>query len=247
MRDLLRSISSSITAAPLAVGLTAVPAHSSELTAAAPTTPKRLPGERLKVLQPGVTARTEAESVSRRPESGIIRLSKEISFSEQSEEAARGPVTARALHFRTANLATGYRLHPVTTFVEMNVEDLPFHQERRVELAEISRRIGELREEAADESMPWNAASERELIAFCASVGGERPAIYLLENGNLRAVWRDRSGAQIGLQFRGDGQVHYVIFAPRGVGPVARHYGQEHVANIRAQVRFAGLERLLNA
>ena len=32
------------------------------------------------------------------------------------------------------------------------------------------------------------------------------------ENGNLRALWKDSAGQQVGLQFRGDGWVQYVVF-----------------------------------
>ena len=37
----------------------------------------------------------------------------------------------------------------------------------------------------------------------------------LMDNGNLRAIWRDGQGTHLGLQFLGGGMVQYVIFKKR--------------------------------
>jgi hypothetical protein len=130
-------------------------------------------------------------------------------------------------------------------------EILPYGANRSLEcnapsqsLRDIAVRLEFLRAEAEDEGVSWSKESERDLIAFC-STSTVAPAVYLLENGNLRAVWRDQTGAQVGLQFRGGGQVHYVMFAPRAQGATARLYGVDDVASLRPQVSAAGLQRLL--
>ncbi|CAN0119650.1 unnamed protein product [Phaeothamnion confervicola] len=44
-----------------------------------------------------------------------------------------------------------------------------------------------------------------------------RPAIFLLDNGNFRALWRDENNKQqVGLQFLGNETVQYVIFVREG-------------------------------
>ena len=75
-------------------------------------------------------------------------------------------------------------------------------------------RIEYLRNEAEQEGFSLNPASERNFLSFVNSVCHTRRAcLFLLDNGNLRAVWKDENDAQVGLQFRDDGMVQYVIFA----------------------------------
>ena len=75
-------------------------------------------------------------------------------------------------------------------------------------------RIKYLRYEAEQDGFSLNPASERNFWRFVESVGQTRKAyLFLLDNGNLRAVWKDENDDQVGLQFRDDGMVHYVIFA----------------------------------
>ena len=75
-------------------------------------------------------------------------------------------------------------------------------------------RIKYLRDEAEQDGFSLNPASERYFWLFVNSVRQTRRAyLYMLDNGNLRAVWKDENDAQVGLQFLDDGMVQYVIFA----------------------------------
>lgn len=79
----------------------------------------------------------------------------------------------------------------------------------------ILSRLKELHAAAADEEMTINPDSERDFRVYVLEHmrPGRRPAVSLLENGNLRAVWKGSSGQQVGMQFRGDGWIQYVLFA----------------------------------
>jgi hypothetical protein len=79
----------------------------------------------------------------------------------------------------------------------------------------ILTRLKDLHASAADEDMTINPDSEWDFRRYILEQMRpiRRPAVTLLENGNLRAFWSDASGQQVGLQFRGDGWVQYVLFA----------------------------------
>lgn len=79
----------------------------------------------------------------------------------------------------------------------------------------ILTRLKDLHAAAADEDMTINPDSERDFRRYILEQmrPSRRPAVTLLENGNLRAFWSDASGQQVGLQFRSDGWVQYVLFA----------------------------------
>ena len=75
------------------------------------------------------------------------------------------------------------------------------------------KRVNVLKEEAYEEGHVFCEKSEGDLIAFLHEQSfSYRPVITLLSNGNLRALWKDNTGEQIGLQFRGGGEVQYVLF-----------------------------------
>ena len=61
-----------------------------------------------------------------------------------------------------------------------------------------------LRGHAAEDGYSLNNASERDFWRFaCLQPNARRGNLALSKNGNLRAIWRDGSGSQIGLQFLG--------------------------------------------
>jgi hypothetical protein len=76
-------------------------------------------------------------------------------------------------------------------------------------------RLKDLHEIALDEELSIRGASESDFrdLVIDRFKPTNRPAVSLLENGNLRAVWKDQGGQQVGLQFRGDGWAQYVFFA----------------------------------
>jgi len=110
-------------------------------------------------------------------------------------------------------------------------------------------RIMELKDDARAEGYGVSAASENDLLAFLnGRVFTRRPFITLLDNGNLRALWKNAEGEQIGLQFRGGKQVQYVLFARRkDEGFMARASGRDSLAGIERQIEAHNLGRLMTA
>lgn len=111
-------------------------------------------------------------------------------------------------------------------------------------------RIDELKSAAQLEDQPVNAASEKDLLAFLnTKLFARRPYITLLDNGNLRALWKNSAGEQIGLQFRGGKTVQYVFFSRRADGPpfVARCSGRDTLANIDRLIEAHDLAQLATA
>ncbi len=112
---------------------------------------------------------------------------------------------------------------------------------------ETNDRIAELKSMADDEGVKISTESENDLGSFLDSVGyTQRPYLALLDNGNLRAVWKNVDGGQIGLQFRGCNEVHYVFFALRPPGRfMARAAGRDTIPGIKRQINAHDLWRLL--
>ena len=78
-------------------------------------------------------------------------------------------------------------------------------------------RIKELRVYAADDEdiETVNEDSIRDFWTFMGDMESAREAGLVLEdNGNLRAVWRDEAGHNVGLEFLGGGLILYVMFKP---------------------------------
>ena len=100
------------------------------------------------------------------------------------------------------------------------------------------RRIGELREEARLDAMPWNGDSEADLLAFInANPGWRRGRLGLMDNGNLYAVWKDAAGSLLSIQFRGRQLAEFVIFQRRpGATEVSRIAGSDTLDGVKRQV-----------
>ena len=78
-------------------------------------------------------------------------------------------------------------------------------------------RIKELRGYAADDEdiAAVNEDSIRDFWTFMGDMESTRESGLVLEdNGNLRAVWRDEAGHNVGLEFLGGGLILYVMFKP---------------------------------
>lgn len=111
-------------------------------------------------------------------------------------------------------------------------------------------RIKYLRNEAEHDGICLNPTSERFFWHFVNSVSRARRAyLFLLDNGNLRAVWKGESNTQVGLQFRGDGKVQYVIFARRAPEEdLTTEYGHECIdVAINGQIKDFDLRQLVGA
>ena len=76
-------------------------------------------------------------------------------------------------------------------------------------------RIDELREFAEDDEdiREINETSVSDFWSFMERTRFSRQSrLALLDNGNLRAVWRERGGHNVGLEFQGNQSALYVIF-----------------------------------
>jgi hypothetical protein len=75
-----------------------------------------------------------------------------------------------------------------------------------------------------------------------------RPSLFLNDNGNLRALWKNEQHEQIGLQFIGDNDVQFVIFKKRkGYATITRVAGVDSRGKILGYIRASGAETLLSA
>lgn len=115
--------------------------------------------------------------------------------------------------------------------------------------AAVEQRIWALREEARAEGYSVSKASERDLLGFLEALQfTKRPFVSLLDNGNLRAFWKNAEGEKLGLQFLGNREVQYVFFAKRNDDQyVARASGRDVLACISSHIKAQGLEKLLHA
>ncbi len=108
-------------------------------------------------------------------------------------------------------------------------------------------RIGALRVDAAQDGYILSPDSEFDFWRFVDSEPHWRKGnLVLLDNGNLRAVWKDDQGTRFGLQFLGDGVVQYVIFKQRKAGqPTSRVTGRDTFEGLKRQIDAFELGSLL--
>lgn len=124
-------------------------------------------------------------------------------------------------------------------------QSLPISTEVRDGLVEA--RIGVLKAASDEEGIEWSRPSEKGLLAFLKLVPqAKRPSIVLSDTGELRAVWDNDSGEQIGLRFRAMGDVQFVLFRKRANAPLARSSGVDDAKVVRQQIDALGLKRLMD-
>ena len=104
-------------------------------------------------------------------------------------------------------------------------------------------RIEVLRSEAALDGFSVNAASEEDFWSFVESISfAQKAGLVLLDNGNLRAVWKGENGSHLGLQFLGNRLVEYVIFKRRqATRDVSRGASRDTIEGIKRQIRASDL------
>ena len=108
-------------------------------------------------------------------------------------------------------------------------------------------RIEYLKQAAAQDGYALNMDSEANFRQFVLSVSGIREGdLVLIDNGNLRAVWKDGQGNRIGLQFLGGEMVQYVIFRRREPEqPMSRVAGRDSFDGVLRQINAFDLDMLL--
>ena len=108
-------------------------------------------------------------------------------------------------------------------------------------------RIAELREYGAEDGITINPTSKKDFWSFVKSLPATRPgSLVLMDNGNLRAVWKGDQGSHLGLQFLGGQMIQYVIFKQRpGAGKVSRVTGADTFDGIKRQIDAFELKSLV--
>lgn len=108
-------------------------------------------------------------------------------------------------------------------------------------------RIEALRVNGEQDGYWVSSESELDFWRFIESNRGFRKGnLVLMDNGNLRAVWKDKKGTHLGLQFLGRGTVQYVIFKRRqATETISRVAGRDSLEGIRRQINAFDLQSLL--
>ena len=96
-------------------------------------------------------------------------------------------------------------------------------------------------------SVNWLGASEIDFTHFVRSAPDiRRGNLVLMDNGNLRAIWKDQHGARLGLQFLGGRMVQYVIFKRRREEQlISRATGRDSLEGFERQIHAFELHSLL--
>ncbi len=111
---------------------------------------------------------------------------------------------------------------------------------RRTPLQAYSARIDLLREYAMQDGFSLSPESEADFWSFIRFMPDFRKGnLVLMDNGNLRAVWKNKAGDHLGLQFLGEGMLQYVVFKRRSAN--------SHISRVSGRDTFAGLVRQINA
>ena len=111
-----------------------------------------------------------------------------------------------------------------------------------------ARRIEELRDYAEEDGNLVSWASEKDFWSFVESAPlVDRAGLVLMDNGNLRAIWKSDDGSRVGIQFLGGGMAEFVIFKRRPATPeVSRVAGIDTLKGIKSQIRTFHLNSLVN-
>jgi hypothetical protein len=110
---------------------------------------------------------------------------------------------------------------------------------------QMQNRVRELHIDALRSQDPFSEASFNDLKQLIGTVRlTRRPSIFLLDNGNLRALWKNDANEQVGLQFLGRGAVQFVMFAKRPTF-MMRESGVDELSAIADRLRANGCDRLL--
>ena len=112
---------------------------------------------------------------------------------------------------------------------------------------DVMQRLAELKSDADAEAQPVSPESQKDLLSFLANCQfTRRPFIVLLDNGNLRILWKNAAKEQIGLQFCGNSIVQYVLFAKRSESNfMARSSGRDTLTGVAHQLKAHNLLHLM--
>ena len=153
------------------------------------------------------------------------------------------------LTFRLAALRSHLRREQLGRPIDPPVRYIDKRFRAALELLQnYNQRIDQLRVYGQEDGITLNEESERAFWTFIESSGFTRRAgLALMDNGNLRAVWKGDDGDHLGVHFLGNHVVNYVIFKRRpGTVQVSRVAGNDTFDGIKKQVRSFALNSLVN-
>jgi hypothetical protein len=109
----------------------------------------------------------------------------------------------------------------------------------------VAERLQELRYDAASSGAPVSESSVQDFRYLLQKAQpARRPSIFLLDNGNIRALWLNEKKEQVGLQFLGEGEVQFVIFVQRPT-LMAREHGTETLSAMFGRICSSRAAHLL--
>jgi hypothetical protein len=143
--------------------------------------------------------------------------------------------------------ATGVKTETLDPVGQYIVKEAVRHWKQQLIKAQVEQRLRELRVDAVRNSEPFSEASLADLQTFLDPLPLiERPAIFLLDSGNLRVLWKNAANEQVGLQFLGGGAVQFVIFVQRQNPPLtSRVAGIDALSALRARIKDNACDRLI--
>ena len=185
----------------------------------------------------------------------IWRSNRHVGFSFRSEDHEKVEEARRALEALYAEaIALGGTSNPTLDAANLEDPDTPSDigpidevHHRRKKLAAYMSRMKRLQDEAVHDGYVLNLASEIDFRHFVRSAPDiRRGNLVLMDNGNLRAIWKDEHGARLGLQFLGGRMVQYVIFKRRKKEqPISRVTGRDSLEGFERQIHAFELHSLL--
>lgn len=108
----------------------------------------------------------------------------------------------------------------------------------------VAERLAMLHECAEDDGISLSMESEKLIKAFVFRNAKSAPAIVCTDDGNLRAIWRNRKNEQLALIFRSLSEVQFVFFIHRGEN-MDRASGVTSFSDVMQLVRAHGVGHLL--
>ncbi len=121
------------------------------------------------------------------------------------------------------------------------------HLKSQSQLRLYEKQIETLKEYARDDGYDLHEDSYANFIKFFANYSQlVRADVVLLDNGNLRAIWKGKNGGEIGLQFLTDSHVQYVLFSESGPkDTTSKPYGRGGFEETMKEIKNFGLYNIM--
>ena len=158
---------------------------------------------------------------------------------------------ADALPMRILSTDPGSATHENTPYVDRAMPDTRVDSETLLldpafsAYTAYQRRIAQLRLFAAEDKIELSIPSEHDFFDFaCTEPQTKAASLVLLDNGNLRAVWRSGQ-KEVGVQFYGGGMVQYLISREGDNGKITHTARRGTFEQFSAVIESSGLGGLL--